>query len=129
MDARVKKAMINEIHKTSAQAVARMRGKASSAHMRMAVGTVSFNNTADGAVIRGGGNAVFAGAEFGGRKRRRTYAMRRGGTAFVMHRRRTTMQFLTHLGKRGYFFWPSIREKFTGIARRTQMAIEAEVNR
>lgn len=129
MDARIRKAAAKEIQTTAGQTVSLMRSKASNANMRAAAATVRLERPADGATIRGGGIPVFAGAEFGGRKRRRTYAMRRRGTSFIMHRRRTTMQFLTHLGKRGYFFWPSIREKFTGIARRTSIAIEAEVNR
>lgn len=134
MDTRIRKAMVDQIQNREVPpAVARMRSKASNGHMRAAAGTVRIERDRDGATIHGGGGGglgatVFAGAEFGGRKRRRTYAMRRRGSAFVMHRRRTTMQFLTHLGKRGYFFWPSVREKFTGIAARTARRVQDEVN-
>ena len=31
------------------------------------------------------------------------------GRAYVV-RRRTTMQFLPHLGREGYFLWPTVRE-------------------
>lgn len=135
MGPRIEKVMVENIQRREVpQTVQRMKGHASTAHMRAAAATVRIERNGDGATIRGGGSGglggvVFAGAEFGGRKRRRTYAMRRRGTAFVMHRRRTTMQFLPHLGKRGYFFWPSVREKLTGIAARTAKVVQDEVNR
>lgn len=55
--------------------------------------------------------ALYYGGEYGGRKSRRVrYAARsRAGRAYVV-RRRTTMQFLPHLGREGYFMWPTVRE-------------------
>lgn len=55
--------------------------------------------------------ALYYGGEYGGRKSRKvTYATRsRLGRAYVV-RRRTTMQFLPHLGREGYFLWPTVRE-------------------
>jgi hypothetical protein len=135
MDARIRKAMVEQIQRKEVPpAAARMRGKASSRIMQRAASTVRVEMNADGASIRGGGGGLggtlFAGAEFGGRQKRTTYPRRsRGGGAHVVHRRRTTMMFLPHLGSRGYFFWPSIRETFTGIAARTARTVQQEVDR
>lgn len=53
---------------------------------------------------------LYYGGEYGGRKSRKVrYATRsRAGRAYVV-RRRTTMQFLPHLGREGYFLWPTVR--------------------
>jgi hypothetical protein len=55
--------------------------------------------------------ALYYGGEYGGRKSQKVrYATRsRAGRAYVV-RRRTTMQFLPHLGREGYFLWPTVRE-------------------
>lgn len=55
--------------------------------------------------------ALYYGGEYGGRKSRKvTYATRSpAGRAYIV-RRRTTMQFLPHLGREGYFLWPTVRE-------------------
>lgn len=53
---------------------------------------------------------LYYGGEYGGRKPQKvTYGTRspRGRAYFVW--RRTTMQFLPHLGRRGYFLWPTVR--------------------
>lgn len=61
---------------------------------------------------------LYYGGEYGGRKSRKaTYATRApGGRAYVV-RRRTTMQFLPHLGREGYFMWPTVREWLPRINR------------
>lgn len=61
---------------------------------------------------------LYYGGEYGGRKSRKvTYATRSPlGRAYVV-RRRTTMQFLPHLGSEGYFFWPTVREWLPKINR------------
>ena len=53
---------------------------------------------------------LYYGGEYGGRKSRKVrYATRsRRGRAYVVYRR-TTMQFLPHLGQEGYFLWPTVR--------------------
>lgn len=51
---------------------------------------------------------LFYGTEFGGRKRVRTYRSRRGRTVFDVTRR-TTMQFPEHNGRKGRFFYPTLR--------------------
>jgi hypothetical protein len=55
--------------------------------------------------------ALYYGGEYGGRKPKKVaYAARSPlGRAYFV-RRRTTMQFLPHLGKHGYFMWPTVRE-------------------
>jgi hypothetical protein len=86
---------------------------------RHALGSVEFRKESDGLMIvggRGGGldATLFMGGEFGGRlgkKRRvRGYVFGRPVRATPgVVTRRTTMQFLPHLGERGYFFWPTLR--------------------
>ena len=75
-------------------------------------------STADGVSVTAAGDATIFGAEFGSkrnRRNRRAYVNRsRRGKAFVV-RRRTTMQFKPHLGKRGYWFWPAVRTDLRGI--------------
>jgi hypothetical protein len=55
--------------------------------------------------------ALYYGGEYGGRKSKKVvYATRSPrGRAYVVHRR-TTMQFLPHLGREGYFLWPTVRD-------------------
>lgn len=62
--------------------------------------------------------ALYHGGEYGGRKSTRVrYATRsRAGRAYAV-RRRTTMQFLPHLGRDGYFVWPTVREWLPKINR------------
>ncbi len=53
---------------------------------------------------------LYYGGEYGGRKSKKViYATRSPlGKAYAV-RRRTTMQFLPHLGRHGYFLWPTVR--------------------
>lgn len=61
--------------------------------------------------IKAGGPPYTLGSEFGGRKSRKVaYATTsRLGKRYVVVRR-TTMQFLTHRGQEGYWFFPTIRD-------------------
>jgi hypothetical protein len=73
-----------------------------------------------GAEIAGGGTrnlggVLFRGAEFGGRRRRRSYLGRRGRKLFLIERRRVTMMFFPFIGQRGYFFYPTIRRTVRGL--------------
>lgn len=76
-------------------------------------------STTDGVSVTAEGLPYIHGAEFGSdRKRRVDYVTRsRKGNGYVI-RRRTTMQFKPHLGKRGYWFWPAVRTDLAGINRR-----------
>lgn len=53
---------------------------------------------------------LFFGGEFGGRKNKKVVYTRRSprGVAHIV-RRRTTMQFLQHLGGHGWFMFPTLR--------------------
>jgi hypothetical protein len=80
-----------------------------------AMDSVDTSKIAEGIEITGGqggglGAVLFAGAEFGGRKSKKvTYpTTSRLGRPYTV-RRKTTMQFLPHLGREGYFYWPTLR--------------------
>jgi hypothetical protein len=87
---------------------------------RKAAEHLTIASTQDGVSVTAGGAPMIFGAEFGShRKRRRSLVTRsRRGTPFVVPRRRTTMQFKPHLGRRGYWFWPAVRTDLKGINRR-----------
>jgi hypothetical protein len=76
-------------------------------------------STTDGVSVTASGDPTIFGAEFGShRKRRKAYVNRsRRGDGYIV-RRRTTMQFKPHLGRRGYWFWPAVRTDLAGINRR-----------
>ena len=64
----------------------------------------------------GVGASVFYGSEFGGRRRAKvdyTTKSRRGRSYQIS--RRTTMQFDEWTGKRGYWFFPTVREVLKGL--------------
>lgn len=54
--------------------------------------TTSFTKTGKGKLVKPSAGDVFFGAEFGGK------------------RRKTTQQFRPHLGRQGYWLWPTIRK-------------------
>jgi hypothetical protein len=97
---------------------------------RRAASTVTVTARGDGAVLEAGGASglgaiLFAGSEYGGRIRKRTYARRnRGGSGAHPVKRKTTMMFLPHLGRRGYWFWPAMRADLRGLIGRTSAAID-----
>ena len=78
-------------------------------------------STADGISVTAGGDPTIFGAEFGSKRstrRRKAYVTRsRAGRPYIA-RRRTTRQFHPHLGRRGYWFWPTVRKDLKGINRR-----------
>lgn len=102
---------------------------------RRAAATLQYTHLHNGGSIRGGGGGglgavLFAGTEYGGRKRRLTYGRRnRSGSGSHSVTRRTTMMFLPHTGSRGYWFWPSIRQETQGIVGRVEDVIVREVGR
>lgn len=87
-----------------------------------------------GAEIAGGGGRglsaiLFHGAEFGGRRRRRTYLGRRGRKLYLIERRKVTMMFYPFIGKRGYFYFPTIRRNVVGINKRMADAMREGVRK
>lgn len=95
---------------------------------RIAASSVASNKGRDGATLRAGGSglagALVMGAEFGGRRKpRRPYVTRsRKGNPYIV-RRRTTQQFKPHLGRRGYWWYPTIRDDLKGIRKRIRVAV------
>lgn len=100
----------------------------------IAARSLEYSAIRDGGRVTGGGSSssnlsavLFAGTEYGGRKRRTTYARRspKGNSHAVT--RRTTMMFRPHLGTRGYWFWPSVRNETRGIVKRVRNVIEGAI--
>jgi hypothetical protein len=95
---------------------------------RIAGASVASSKGGDGASLRAGGSGLAGelvmGAEFGGRRKpKRPYVTRSPkGTPYIV-RRRTTMQFKPHLGHRGYWWFPVIREDLKGIRKRIRTAV------
>lgn len=102
--------MVGHMH-SRAGSVSRMAAKGA--------GHIVAQPTRDGAQLRATANEVTAGTEYGGGRRgKRVVASRsRSGRVYVM-RRRTTRQFKPFLGKRGYWYWPTVRGDLRGIRRR-----------
>lgn len=105
-----------------------IRGGASSKMQRKAAATVQSTKQSAGISLASNGSGlgatIFNGAEYGGRKPKRIpYATRsRAGKPYVVHRR-TTMQFLPHLGTEGYFFWPAVRDWMPKLTQAQEPAI------
>lgn len=125
----LQKAMVRNLHDSGPKVVADMRDEASTKMERHAAGSVTLARTRDGIDLAGGrgatlGAVLFDGAEYGGRKATRVpYATRSPlGRAYVV-RRRTTMQFKPHLGREGYFYWPTIREWLPRITKQQDAAL------
>jgi hypothetical protein len=121
--------LVKSIQDAGPKIVIDMHGAAHTKIQQRAVGTVTMAKTTDGIDISGGrgsslGAVLFDGGEYGGRKSKKvTYATRSPlGKAYVINRR-TTMQFLPHLGKSGYFFWPTIRDWMTKLAKDQEAAV------
>jgi hypothetical protein len=96
--------------------------------------TVESSALPDGGQLRGGGGSslgdiVFAGSEYGGRRKRSTYVIRGKGGRPTVVRRRTTMQFRPWLGQHGYFFWPAVRTHLRGLSDTAAKLIEENVLR
>jgi hypothetical protein len=128
----VQDAARQQIAREAAHTAAAQRARAFTGAQRIAARTVRLEAVENGSGVRAGGaglgGELFAGSEFGGRRKRKTYAARsRRGRAYIIHRRRTTMQFLPNVGTRGYWFWPAARQTLTGISLRVRNVIENQV--
>jgi hypothetical protein len=93
--------------------VAKIKGRATGPHGPAAASTVSVARGAVPGIWLGKGSglgaAVAMGAEWGGRKDRKVQVIRRTKNSRIIYRRRTTMQFREHLGRRGYWLAPTMR--------------------
>jgi hypothetical protein len=123
VDGDLQRALVGSLQAAGPKVVADMRAAAFTRIQRRAVASVDVTRSHDGIDIAGGRGAdlaavLFDGGEYGGRKSRRvTYATRsRTGRAYIVSRR-TTMQFLPHLGREGYFYWPTIRDALPKLAK------------
>lgn len=114
MPAEVRKEVTRRGRTVIAEPVAREiknEGQSQGRHARAVARTVktSMRNGQPG--ISAGGPPYTLGSEFGGDKSRKIgYPTRSpNGTRYIV-RRRTTMQFLPHQGREGYWFFPTVRE-------------------
>lgn len=72
---------------------------------------------------------VLMGGEYGSKvRRKKPYVTRsRKGRGYLV-RRRTKNQFKPFLGRRGYWFWPTVRTDLKGINRRVGQIVAGVVN-
>ena len=126
--------LTDNLHKEGPRIEAEIKGAAFTRIQHRAASTVRVHPTSMGIDILGGGTAglggtLFAGGEFGGRKsKKKFYATRsRSGSTYVV-KRRTTMQFLPHLGREGYFMWPSVRDWTKRLNKQEIKIVEKSVN-
>jgi hypothetical protein len=117
--------MVESLHESARPIVADMQGAAFTKIQRRAAGKVNSSNDAKGITLRDGGDVLFPGAEYGGRKSKRvTYVTRSPlGRPYIV-RRRTTMQFLPWLGREGYFFWPTVRDWMPKLEKQQEEIVE-----
>jgi hypothetical protein len=130
----LQKELVNNLHREGPRVESQIKGEASSRIQRRAATTVRVNPTSDGIDIQGGGGnglagTLFAGGEFGGRRRRKQVSAGRSpaGKRYPIIRRRTTMQFAPHLGNEGYFFWPNVREWLPKLEKMQTETVEKSV--
>jgi hypothetical protein len=84
---------------------------------------ISYRGLSDGFSL-GGAGVLLPGSEYGGRRRpKRTYVISRKGARPYSVRRRTTMQFQPHLGRRGYAITPTLRHRMAGIRQKMINAV------
>lgn len=112
---RLQQEMVDVLHRSATPIRAEMGVRAHTRIQNAAMSSVDTRKTGVGIEIAGGkggglGSTLFAGGEFGGRRRVRTYATRSPlGRPYTV-KRHTTRMFLPHLGHRGYFYWPTVRD-------------------
>lgn len=126
----LQRTMVKNIQDSAPKLLADIRVSASTRIQKKAVGSVTIAKSSAGIDLSGGRGAdlaatLFDGAEYGGRKSKRvTYSTRSpAGTAYIV-RRRTTMQFLVHLGRRGYMYWPAVREWLPKLSKDQEALLE-----
>lgn len=130
----LQKALVANVHDDAPRVVQQIRAGAFTKTQRTAAASVRSTSDATGATIAGGGGGggggglgatLFSGAEYGGRKSKKVpYGTRSpNGRAYVV-KRRTTMQFLPHLGNEGYFFWVAIRRWLPELYKKQARTVE-----
>lgn len=126
----LQRALVRNIQDAGPRTVADMHAAAFTRIQRRAVGSVDVTRSRDGIDIAGGRGGdlaavLFDGGEYGGRKNRREVYVTRSrlGRPYIV-RRRTTMQFLPHLGREGYFYWPTIRDWLPKLAKEQEAIVE-----
>lgn len=135
MPKRIDAALMAQIRKEVTPLVGHMKSTAGS-YGRMpakAAGATHIVSMRDGLGVTTGSSVLLKGAEYGGRKRpKKTYVTqrRRGSrpTRPYIISRRTTQQFLPHLGNRGYWFWPTARKDMKGINKRVRAILREAMN-
>jgi hypothetical protein len=127
--------LTKNLHEAGPKTVADMQGSAHTRIQSRAASTIDMTREAQGITLRGGQRGglsatLFPGGEYGGRKSKKvTYATRsRAGRPYIV-RRRTTMQFLPHLGREGYMFWPQIRDWLPKLYKQQQETLEKAVSK
>jgi hypothetical protein len=136
LEPNVQRIIVKRMQTEAKGATRKARARSTSFHYaaRFAGSTVRYGRAAGGGDIKAGGTGglpqiLLFGAEFGGRRKRHTYASRsKTGRPYIVWQRRTTMQFLPHLGRHGFFFWPGIREQLGGVLNRTRDAVARGIN-
>jgi hypothetical protein len=126
----LQKTMVKSLQDAGPKIAADMHGSTFTRIQRRAVGSVTVQRSRDGIDIAGGRGGdlaavLFDGGEYGGRKSRKVrYATRSPlGRAYIVNRR-TTMQFLVHLGKEGWFYWPTIRLWMPKLAKQQEELLQ-----
>lgn len=126
----LQKDLVTMLHEVGPKIETDVKRAASTKMQRRAAATVGSRNTGYGIDLgpSGGGlgGVLFQGAEFGGRKRPKKAVVRGrplwGKPGSVV--RRTTMQFLPHLGHEGYFFWVTVRERMPKLEKALQETVQ-----
>jgi hypothetical protein len=112
----------------SAGTSARARLSGLGSVQRRAAGGVSYRKLADGFAL-GGNGVLLPGSEYGGRRRpKRAYVIHRRGARPYTVRRRTTMQFLPHVGRAGYAITPTLRTRMSGVRQKIINAVMEAVD-
>lgn len=130
VDGDLQRVLVRSIQEEGPRVLGDMHDAAFTRIQERAVGSVTVQRSRDGIDIAGGrgadlGAVLFDGGEYGGRKSRKVVYVTRSrlGRPYIV-RRRTTMQFLPHLGREGYFYWPTIREWLPRLAKAQEALVE-----
>jgi hypothetical protein len=120
----LQKQLVRELQSDAPGLAGRMKGAAHTGIQRKAAAGISVSRDSQGVTFTGSG-VLWAGGEYGGGKNQKvTYSTRsRAGRAYAV-RRRTTKQFLPHLGTEGYFFWPTYRDALPDLIRKQEQTID-----